>query len=63
MVDSIPIALSPPSKINSSLLPSEQLTCSAEVGLTYPNGLALGAASGMKACSAIQEIFGFLGIE
>ena len=49
IVDSTPHAQLPPSRTKSILSPSIDATCSAVVGLTYPNGLADGAAMGFEA--------------
>ena len=62
IVDSRPIRDGPPSRIERIRPPSPWRTCSAVVGLTYPNGLALGAARGVPAARMSRRKRGWDGM-
>ncbi len=61
MVDSTPTAHAPPSRISGILSPSPCATCSAVVGLTVPEMLALGAATGRPNAASIFRASGWTG--
>lgn len=61
-VDSMPTRARPPSTTRSTLSPREAATCAASVGLTVPEMLALGAASGRWAAARISCAIGCAGM-